>query len=135
MAIIQWTTDLSVGVSEIDQQHQELICIINDLDNVIKYEEERAKTMGVIRKLISYAQTHFKTEEKYFDQFGYENSAAHKAYHVFFIKKISAFCNDYFSGKPGLSVSLMKFLKNWLIDHIKGEDQKYTDCFNRNGLR
>jgi hemerythrin len=134
MAIIQWTTDLSVGVAEIDQQHQKLISIINDLDNAMAQKKGREVLRGVIQKLISYAQSHFKTEEEYFDQFGYEDSAAHKAQHVGFIKEISGFCEDYFSGKSGLSVSLMNFLGEWLVDHIKGADQKYVACFNRNGL-
>ncbi|MBN2704490.1 MAG: hemerythrin family protein [Pontiellaceae bacterium] len=134
MAIIQWTKELSVGVAEIDQQHQKLIETINELETAMEQEKEKEVLFGVIQELIAYAKNHFKTEEQYFDQFGYEGGKVHKALHVSFVKKISEFCKDYIAGRAGLSVSLLHFLGDWVVDHITGEDHKYTDCFNSNGL-
>ncbi|MBN2685372.1 MAG: bacteriohemerythrin [Pontiellaceae bacterium] len=135
MAIIRWTNDLSVGVAEIDRQHQKLVETINILENAMAKGKGKEVLLGVIQELIAYAQMHFKTEEKYFDQFGYEGSEAHKKLHVSFVKKVSEFCEDYLAGRLGLSISLMNFLSDWVVDHITGEDQKYTTCFKSNGLR
>ncbi|MBN2703597.1 MAG: hemerythrin family protein [Pontiellaceae bacterium] len=134
MAVIQWTNDLSVGVEKIDRQHQKLIETINKLETAMAQEKEKEVLFGVIQELIAYAKLHFKTEEQYFEQFGYEDGIVHKTQHVSFVKKISEFCEDYLSGRVGLSVSIKKFLADWVVDHIKGSDQKYTECFNRNGL-
>jgi len=30
---------------------------------------------------------------------------------------------------------IMTFLKEWLLDHIKVIDKKYSDFFNENGLK
>lgn len=134
MAIIQWTNELSVGVEEIDLQHQKMIEIINKLETPMAQEKEKEVLFGVIKELMAYAKIHFKTEEQYFEQFDYEDSNVHKTQHVSFVKNISKFCEDYLSGRGGLTVSIRNYLFNWVVDHIKGSDKKYTDCFNRNGL-
>lgn len=134
MAIIQWTNEWSVGVEQIDRQHQKLVEIINKLETPMVQEKEKEVLFSVIQELMAYAKIHFKTEEQYFKQFGYEDSNVHKTQHVSFVKKISKFCEDYISGRSGLTESIKNFLFNWIADHIKGSDKKYTDCFNRNGL-
>ncbi|NLX27089.1 MAG: bacteriohemerythrin [Lentisphaerae bacterium] len=87
MAILQWTNELSVGVEEIDRQHQKMIEIINKLETPMAQEKEKEVLFGVIKELMAYAKIHFKTEEQYFEQFGYEDSNVHKAQHVSFVKK------------------------------------------------
>jgi hemerythrin len=135
MAIIRWSEELSVGVAEIDQQHQKLISMINDLNDAMINGKGKEALRDVINGLITYTATHFKIEERYFDQFGYEESSLHKNEHADFVKKVSDFRDGYVSEKLGLSINVMKFLSDWLTCHIKGSDKKYTACFNSNGMR
>ena len=68
MALLQWSDALSVGVVEIDRQHQKLVTMINDLNDAMRAGKGKDALGKTIAELIAYAATHFKTEEKYFDQ-------------------------------------------------------------------
>ncbi len=135
MANIQWSPDLSVNVSEIDIQHQQLFKMINDLDDAMRQGKGKDVVGKIINGLLSYTITHFGKEEKYFAQFNYPDAEPHKAAHGKFIDKVKGFKNDFETGKLGLSIQVMSFLNDWLRDHIKVVDKKYGPFFNQHGLK
>ena len=51
------------------------------------------------------------------------------------MNQVLAFKTKFEANTVGLSMEVMTFLSNWLQGHIKGEDKKYTPCFNANGLK
>lgn len=134
MAIVRWAESMSVGVSEIDQQHQKLISLINELNDAMARGKGKDALCDVINGLIRYTGTHFKTEESYFDKFNYEFNDSHKKEHSDFVKKVSEFRDSFISGRLGLSMEVMTFLSTWLSKHISVSDRKYCDCFKSNGL-
>ncbi len=134
MSLLKWKNEYSIGVQEIDNQHMKLIELINKLFDAMKQGQANAVIGQILNELSTYASTHFKTEEKYFELFDYMESEKHKEIHQIFVMKITKFKNDFDAGKIALSVSIFNFLKDWLNDHILGEDMKYTECFNKNGL-
>jgi len=135
MAMIQWNNSLSVNVAEIDRQHQRLVEILNDLTDAMRQGKGKDILGKIISGLVSYAGTHFKTEEKYFDLFDYPEANSHKKEHADFTKKVVEFKAGFDSGKLGLSIEVMDFLSNWLQNHIKGVDKKYGPFFNDKGLK
>lgn len=135
MPLISWNESLSVGVAEIDQQHQKLIAIINDLNDAMRQGKSKDVMSKIISGLISYTQTHFGTEENYFAKFQYPDTAAHKAEHAKFVAKAVDFRSGFDSGKIGLSVEVLNFLSDWLTNHIKGTDKKYGPFLNQHGLK
>ncbi len=129
-----WKDEYSVGVELIDAQHKMFIGIINELYTAIIDKKEDSILDDIFKQLVSYTQFHFQTEERYFDEFNYEDAEAHKAAHqklcdqiVELQKQESDIMKDPFK--------LLDFLEDWLIDHIMGMDMKYTACFNAHGLK
>jgi hemerythrin len=135
MTLINWNDSLSVKVQEIDVQHQKLISMINELHDAMKHGKGKDVVGKIVNGLISYTATHFKTEEKYFDQFGYPETDTHKKEHAAFVQKVSNFKEEYEEGKLGLSIEIMLFLSDWLKNHIKATDMKYSKFFNEKGLK
>ena len=135
MSLIQWSETLSVNVVEIDRQHKILIQIINDLNEAMRQRQGKEVMEKTIEGLLRYAKTHFATEERYFDKYGYPDAAAHKKEHALFVEKASEFKQGFEKGQITLSVQVMDFLSNWLKQHIQGNDKKYTPFFNQKGLR
>ena len=135
MALIQWNDSFSVKVAEIDRQHQKLVSMINDLGDAMKQGKGKDVLGNIISGLVSYTATHFKTEEKYFDQFGYPETDSHKKEHAAFVKKVTDFKDGFEKGKLGLSIKVMNFLSDWLKNHIKKTDMKYSQFFNEKGLK
>jgi hemerythrin len=89
----------------------------------------------IIREVVSYTKTHFRNEEGYLERFGYPQTAAHKLKHVDFVDRIAKFEEDFKSRRLGLSLDLMKFLKDWLLTHIKGTDMRYAPFLIERGVR
>ncbi len=135
MALINWNSDLSVNVAEIDQQHQKLISMINELNDAMKQGKSKDIMGKIVGDLISYTATHFKTEEKYFAQFQYPDADSHNKEHSAFVQKVTGVKERFENGQISLSIEIMNFLRDWLQKHIKGTDKKYSKLFNENGLK
>lgn len=135
MALIQWDNSLSVSVAEIDKQHQQLVSRINELNDAMKLGKGKDALGKILNALIDYTATHFKTEEKYFDLYKYPDTALHKKEHVAFVQKVSDFKDGFDKGKLSITIELMNFLSDWLKNHIKGTDKKYSAFFSSKGLK
>lgn len=129
MALIEWNDELSIGIAEIDKQHQQLACYINELNDAMSSGQGQERLNGILGKLASYTVSHFKTEEDYFAKYDYPQAAAHIKTHKKFVEQVSSYQTDLTAGKIMLSISVMDFLKDWLVSHIQGEDRKYVSYF------
>lgn len=135
MALMNWSDGLSVNVAEIDHQHMQLIAMINELNDAMKIGKGSDSLGKIVNRLIAYTATHFKTEEKYFAQFGYPDTDSHKKEHAAFVQKVSEFKDGFEKKKLTLTIEVMNFLSGWLKNHIMGTDKKYTPFFNGKGLK
>lgn len=129
MARIEWTESLSVQIDELNDQHKELIRLYNNLHESLVHDppETTAKTkIATLDALMDYALLHFATEEKYLATIGYPGLENHQRLHREFNDKVWSLQRDNAADKPILGTSLMKFLRNWIIDHISKIDKEYA---------
>ena len=133
--LVEWNDRLSVCIEEIDDQHKKLVGIINQLYQAFKAGTASEQLNQIVEQMYDYTDYHFETEEKYFRKFGYEDSEEHTKEHKAFLKKALEFKRDQRNGKVTAPYEVMLFLKNWLINHIMGSDQKYAELFKMNGLK
>lgn len=123
---ILWDNSYSVGNNVIDTQHQKFISIINELYESFVDQTAIQKLDKIIKELIDYSTYHFKTEEELFEKYNYPGKELHINHHSEFTLKIIEFKNEYLNGKVNLTFQLMNYLRNWLLNHIKSEDQEYA---------
>lgn len=135
MSLIEWNDTMSVSVAEIDNQHKKLVAMINELNDAMAKGKGKEAIGKIINELITYATTHFATEEKYFDMFKYPGALVHKKEHADFVKKVGEFQDGFSKGSLSLTIEVMRFLKDWLTKHILGSDKKYGPFFNEKGLK
>ena len=126
MPIIQWNSNLSVGVPEIDKQHQRLIKLVNDMHDAMHAGKGNDAAIVIVKELIAYTRTHFSYEERQLELAKYPELGNHKAEHAALIKKIDDFSTRIEKGQPGISIQLSQFLGDWLKTHIMGTDKKYS---------
>ena len=127
-----WKNKYSVSVKSIDDQHKQLVHLINALNNAMLYEKGRDKVSQIIKGLVDYTVFHFDYEENLLKKNGYSEFDSHKKIHTKFIDTIKEFQNEFeYDGKE-LSKEVMDFLKKWLIEHIMGTDQKYSELLVKN---
>jgi hemerythrin len=134
MSIMKWSDNLSVQIQEIDQQHQKLIQLINNLHEAMLQKQGKQAVEKTIDELAAYTVYHFSTEEKYMQNFRYPGYLSHKKEHDSFVHQVDVFQKDYMAGKLGLSLEIMNFLRDWVTNHIQVSDKKYSETFIKNGI-
>ncbi|HPN37270.1 MAG TPA: bacteriohemerythrin [Melioribacteraceae bacterium] len=135
MALINWGPKYSVGISTIDAQHQKLVNIINDLNDAMRNGKSKEVLNVTLTSLIDYTKIHFKYEEDLFNKYSYPEKLSHKMIHDKLTKQVLDFYDKYQKGNATVSIELMSFLSDWLLKHINGEDKKYTEFLNKNGVK
>ncbi|MDP6433236.1 MAG: hypothetical protein QGI15_02825 [Candidatus Scalindua sp.] len=49
--------------------------------------------------------------------------------------KTIAYLDRVINGDYQIACDILEDLKSWLVNHIRVTDQKYIDCFVKNGLK
>ena len=130
MDLITWSSQLSVGVIEIDTQHKRLIDIINRLNDAMHSGKESEALGKVLTELVEYTVYHFNTEEHLMLQRNYVDSPTHKLEHKRFIETITGFKKKFDAGDVKISTDIMNFLRDWLTSHILKTDKKFAHTLN-----
>ncbi len=121
---IQWDPKLSVGVRLIDEQHQELFRRVNALLGAMEQNHGKEVVDKTLGFLAQYVKDHFGAEERLMAQYKYPDAATHKKQHADFV---AAFLKlkaefDARGATPTVSITLNKFVCQWLREHIGGSD-------------
>jgi hemerythrin len=134
MPFFDWVPSYSVGVKELDTQHQKLIGILNQLHDAMKTGKGAQELGGIIQEMVNYTQFHFGAEEKILSSAAYPDYLKQKSEHAAFNRKSLDFQAQYQQGKLAMSVDVLNFLKTWWVTHIQVEDQKYAEHLKKKGL-
>ncbi|MDW5563439.1 MAG: bacteriohemerythrin [Methanomassiliicoccus sp.] len=134
MSLMEWSQDYSVNVKEIDEQHKNLIRMINELHDAMVKGQGRSMVGKILSDMTEYAKKHFATEERYMKKFNYPGYNAHHLEHERFVEKVSTFKDDFDAHRLDLTIDVMNFLFDWLKNHILTVDKKFGPFFNYNGL-
>ncbi len=134
MTYMTWTEDLSVKVRAFDNQHKKLVFLINALHDAMKARKGKEILSSVLDELLEYTQTHFVSEEKMMLNYDYPDYLEHKLEHDSFITRTIELKKDYYLGKAAISNEVMKFVQDWVANHILVTDKNYGAFFNRNGV-
>ncbi len=129
MSHIEWDESFSVHNREIDEQHKKWIAIYNNIDDVMAGTDTSSLTAITSKSLTEmhdYALDHFKFEEKYLEQLNYPELVEHRRLHRDFENQIYNYTREITDGRLILNTSLLKIIKNWLLEHILTEDKKYS---------
>jgi hemerythrin-like metal-binding protein len=129
-----WKPAYSVDIVEIDNQHKKIIEMLNELYSAFINKEQNQHIEKIIQQLEEYTIYHFGTEEKYFFLYDYKHRREHLSEHESFKSKIKYFREEFERNNSMQTFTLIKFLKEWLNNHILVEDKKYSQCFKENGL-
>lgn len=127
MTYLTWSNDLAVGNTFIDGDHQKLIDMVNRLHEVM--QEGRGKDVlgKVLNNLITYTKEHFRREEDLMQRIGYAGRAAHLHEHEKLLQQVMDLQEKFESGTATLSIQVLHFLRDWLINHIGKSDKALAE--------
>lgn len=124
-----WDNKFNTGVEVVDMQHHKLVDLINQLGAISAHQASIAELGAILTELGNYTVYHFNTEEDLMKK--YEVDATHQQAHikahqhftaqVTVAAKILLGSNDV---NNQLIAPLLKYLTNWLVQHILGSDTR-----------
>lgn len=132
--MIVWKEFYSVNITEFDQQHRQLIRLINELEKAMSEGRGRESLSQTYQALVHYAQTHFAAEEKLMAEHGFPGHALHKQEHAELLSQVNEMLRLHNEGKCGLTISTITFMCDWLSHHILVTDKKYSAFLNARGI-
>lgn len=132
--LINWDDKYSVGVTEMDAHHQKLVSMINELHDAMLTGKGKEKIASVLGNMVEYTKFHFAAEENFLNKKGYPEINSQKTAHKGFVEKAEGFQKDLASGKLSLTMEVMSFLKDWLLNHINKSDKAYGTYLKEKGL-
>lgn len=133
--LITWGPKLETGLQEIDEQHQNLVKMVNALHKAMKTGAGIKKSGAILDELANYTVYHFGHEEKLFHAHDYPDTKKHEKIHAELVKTVVDFQTQFKAGQASLSVDLMQFLTDWLKNHIMKTDMQYAPFFKEKGLK
>lgn len=123
MRFINWDENLATGILECDIQHKKLINMFNAIYDAIRLNLDKKTLKEALNSLIDYFEKHFAFEEELMEKYGYPEIHIHKEEHKIFIENINKILQN-----PNEEINfleILKFLKNWWLNHILTADKKY----------
>jgi hemerythrin len=120
---VSWKEHYSVGDASLDAQHKQILQIIGELHAAIETNQAYEIIEELLERMVLYTLNHFKHEEQLMRACGYPDFDNHKILHDKMRRR-----TEGLHANAGLMTSndLMRFLRDWWINHIRGEDQCYV---------
>ena len=125
MVEFAWHDFFEIGVDFIDDDHKNLLIIIQDIQNAIDASEHN-KCIVLLNKLITEARDHFKREEEYLEKVKYPEIETHKNYHKNLLERADTtkrICEGIEEGKD--LNSCFDGMAKFLVDDIFHGDIKF----------
>lgn len=129
-----WSDDLSVPTQDVDEQHKELIDLINQLYVAINENHGKDTSREILDQLIESMQAHFLFEESLMRLTHYVDYAAHKEQHEALMEQMRALQGKLDKETAAITVELLHFHKNWWSQHIRSSDRNFSTHYEQSGL-
>jgi len=137
--LFKWNDKFKVNVPSIDEQHQRLFALGNELFKIAsegKGLDNYDKIMAVLSEMKNYAVYHFRHEEQLMSKYNFPGLDAHKSEHEDFIYKINEFSfSDIDENQRQVTLELLKFVADWIEKHILKSDHGYKALLNKNSAQ
>lgn len=118
--LVEWADQYLTGLEDIDEQHQRLVAIINELDALQLNKSSPEKLVPVYEKLRNYTLYHFSHEEELMNTWPINsaNKATHFKAHKGFVERIARIDKLIEYYPVHVIDNLLAFLVKWLLNHI-----------------
>ena len=120
----KWEDDYSLGVANIDQQHQYMFQLANEIQYSTPTEFKR-----YAEKLYQYTKYHFDEEEQYYKEIGSPLLKEHLKLHNQLLDSLVLIVEESLSTYEKFE-RLKNFYLNWLVDHILYQDRRVLRDIN-----
>lgn len=132
--IFQWRQEYNTNIQAMDEHHRELFKTADRLYEEIHSGRNQSVLEDTLNFMIRYTRDHFSQEEKLMEDYDFPEYEVHIKHHLRLIQEVQELKDKYAAGEIRMDMSIVNFLKDWIINHILTEDRKYGPYLNDKGL-
>jgi len=131
---IQWREQMSVGIKSIDDDHRQLVTLVNQFEELAHQNADlNGRNESLVRTLLgqlqAYTAEHFQREERIQQEANYPGIKENAEHHRALTKEMQVMVDRYTQGsseggKPLTAADMSAFLNSWLVNHIIKVDLK-----------
>ena len=122
MPLFTWRESYALQVPRIDDEHKLLFAAGDKPHKAMVTGKAAPLLEPLIDELADYGRTHFAHEEEFMVEIRYPRIMAHKGEHQLFTKRVEVFRQAIGPGDRSQALGILKFLKDWLVEHIGTSD-------------
>ena len=123
---IPWKNSFSSGFASIDEQHKELIALINELLDRLAADCPLKSVRYYLAEIHHLIAIHFEDEEQIMQATKYRGTATHKNDHDRLLLRIRAIIDEVEQARPNLSKQqLARTLDDWFSVHFRTHDRAF----------
>jgi hemerythrin len=127
MLLIAWTSQLNVGVKLLNNEHKQLVNLINNLHDGLVTGQAKSELQIIFERLVSLTRIHHDNEERLLAEAGFHGLQAHKREHLQMLQQLVELQIRFVNtNQLGVEMEIMQQLRVWLFKHIQGTDQQFT---------
>lgn len=135
MSLITWRSQYAVDVDRIDDQHQQLVALLNDFHDAMRDGRGDEKVVEVLAELEEYTKFHFQDEAELATDCGFSRDCrqchkAHQDAHAAFTNRVETLREQYENGDTTVPMKTLRFLRQWTTEHITEMDQQLGRYIN-----
>ena len=134
MEQIKWKYSYATGVEKIDNQHKNVINILNRLSDSVNHRDEKDTILLMLDDVYEFLSENFRMEEQIMLENRYMFYDKHRYEHVYFLNKILKFKIDFEDDGINFDEGKVEFLKKWLLNHFSGIDKKMGEYLALQGV-
>jgi hemerythrin len=134
MPIVEWDESMSIGLYLIDEQHRELVVLINNIGDAIERNASQAEISRFIRRFYNYTITHFQTEESLMDHATYPEYFTQVKEHLDCSMKAIEFHRRFVHDHDFDLKEFLDYIVSWFVKHTTGIDQTLAKHLLDRGL-
>ena len=130
---VEWQDTYSVGIPALDEQHKQVLKILNSIFASLKGRREPKALAADLKRLWVFTLTHFSYEETLLEVVEYPRLGEHRQKHSKMKSQTSLYIAGLNVRQPD-EIAILNFIKDWWINHINGDDKDYMDYLLPLGL-
>jgi hemerythrin len=122
MVLLQWKDEYATGIDEVDEEHKDLIDVINRLHELLLADDARMTVPAFFARLLDGVSAHFALEERIMGESRYADLSAHREDHERLLEEIRDVMEAFGHAEEVDSVDLAMRLEPWFRHHFATHD-------------
>ena len=124
MTLLQWKPEYSVGIDSMDDEHREMIDLINGTYEQMESDSDPLKVEECLGEIFNLISMHFALEERMMKNSNYDEYRAHKDDHEELLDQIRDLMDDFESNPESGAEHLKQGLSDWFAGHFSTFDAR-----------